>query len=287
MANGATRAETSGSRDGRVTIIEPSGAWRGFGLRELWSGRHITYFLVWREVKARYKQTAMGAAWAFLQPLLPCIVFSVVMGRFAGLPSDGTPYPVFVFLALLPWQFFARSVSDGALSLIAFQSLVTKLYFPRVALPAASVVGAAFDMAVASLAAPCLMAWYGVRPGAAIVALPLFVLLLGATALAASVWLSALAARFRDVRNVVPVLVQVGAYASPVVYPARLVPERWRALYGLNPIAGVIEGFRWSLAGAAPPSWPMVCVGAVTALVALFSGLAFFRSIERTLADTI
>jgi lipopolysaccharide transport system permease protein len=282
-----TSSEKAPSRSIERTVIAPASGWPRLGLRELYGARAIVFFLALREIKARYKQTAMGVVWAFLQPILPAIVFSIFMGRLAGLSSDGVPYPVFVFVALLPWQLYARSLGDGAVSLLAYQQLVTKVYVPRLVLPSMTVLVACFDLCVASLAIPLVLARYGIRPGTALVALPGFIALLVVASLGSAVWLAALTARFRDVRNIVPFVVQLGAYATPVVYSTSLVPTSWRLAYAVNPLVTVIDGFRWTLASGPAPSSSMAAVSAATAIVLLVSGLAFFNRVDRTLADMI
>lgn len=267
--------------------IEPPRGVEALPLRELWAYRELLYFLVWRDIKVRYKQTAIGAAWAVLQPLTAMVVFSVIFGAFAGIPSDGVPYPVFTFAALLPWQLFASALSGAGNSLVGSQSLITKIYFPRLLVPIAAVLGGLADFAVAFVILLLLMALYGVAPTAAVLALPLFVALALAAALAVGLWLSALNVQYRDVRHTIPFLTQIWMYATPVVYPSSIVPEPWRALLGLNPMAGVVEGFRWALLGTAQPSWPMLSVSTLVVAALLGGGLVYFQRMESTFADVV
>jgi lipopolysaccharide transport system permease protein len=255
-------------------------------LRELWAHRELLLFLTWRDVRVRYKQTALGAAWALLQPLLTMLVFSVFFGALARVPSDGLPYPVFAYCGLLPWQLFAFALTASAQSLTANERLVTKVYFPRLVLPLSAVLAGLVDFVIAFALLLPLMAWYGVRPGAALVALPLFVLLALATAVAVGLGLGALNVRFRDVRYALPFLTQFWLFATPIAYPASLVPERFRLLLGLNPMAGVVEGFRWALLGAPAPG-PLVLVSAAVVLLGLVFGLLYFLRVERSFADVI
>jgi lipopolysaccharide transport system permease protein len=260
--------------------------WQPIDFRELWDFREMVWFLALREVKVRYKQTALGVAWVLLQPFLTMVVFSIFFGRLAGIPSEGVPYPVFTFCALLPWQLFAGGMSGAANSLVQNQALITKVYFPRIAIPLASVATALTDFAVGLLMLAALMAWYGVAPTAAVVTLPAFLLLALAAALAAGLWLAALNVRYRDVRYTIPFLVQLWLIATPVAYPASLVPERWRWAYGLNPMAGVVEGFRWALLGRRPPG-PMLWVSVAATAVLLVGGAYYFRRVERSFADVV
>lgn len=267
--------------------LAPRPGWRAVDLGELWHFRELVWFLALREVKVRYKQTALGVAWAVLQPLLTMGVFSVFFGRLAGIPSEGVPYPVFSLCALLPWQFFAATLSGAANSLVQNQNLITKVYFPRIAIPLAAAGTALVDLAVAFVLLLGLMAWYGVRPGGAVVLLPAFLGLAAAAALAAGLWLAALNVRYRDVRYTVPFLVQIWLLATPVAYPASLVPERWRWAYGLNPMAGVVEGFRWSLLGTPAPDTAMLVASGVVTLALLVGGAFYFRRVERSFADVV
>jgi lipopolysaccharide transport system permease protein len=261
--------------------------WRSLNIRELWEYRELLYFLVWRDIKVRYKQTVLGATWAILQPFLTMVVFSVFFGSLARLPSDGVPYPIFAYCALLPWQLFAHALTESGNSLVANRHLITKVYFPRLAIPAAAVLAGLVDFGVAFLVLLGMMFYYGRMPPPTVVALPFFLLLAIATALAVGLWLSALNVRYRDVRYTIPFLTQFWLFATPIAYSSSLVPEQWRALYGLNPMAGVVEGFRWALLGAGQGAGPLVLVSALTVAVLFLGGLVYFRRVERTFADVV
>jgi lipopolysaccharide transport system permease protein len=269
-----------------VVDIEPSSGFRPVRVRELWTYRELLYFLAWRDVKVRYKQTVLGAAWAVLQPALTMAVFALFLGRLAHVPSDGLPYPLFSFTALVPWTYFATAVTGGAMSIVGSQQLISKVYFPRLLVPLAATVTPLVDFAIAMATLGAMLAWYRVTPGSAAAWLPLLVVLAVGTAFAVSLWLSALMVVYRDVRYVVPFFMQFWMFATPVAYPASLVPARWRALYGLNPMTGVIEGFRWALVGGPAPG-PIVVVSAAAVAALLASGLLFFRRLEGTFADVI
>ncbi len=270
-----------------VVRIAPRRGWLDLQLRELWSFRELLYFFVWRDVKVRYKQTAIGAAWAVLQPFLTMVVFSLFFGALAKIPSNGLPYPIFYYCALLPWLYFAGALQNATNTVVEQQRVITKVYFPRILLPMAAVCSGLVDFAIGFLVFVAMMFYYGIFPGAAILVLPPLLLLAVLTALACGLWLSALNAMYRDVRYVVPFLVQFWMFASPVAYPASLVPERWRWLYGLNPMAGVIEGFRWALTGQGQPPGLMLAASAAVVLALLFGGLIFFQRAEGTLADVV
>lgn len=255
-------------------------------LRELWAYRELLYFLIWRDVKVRYKQTAIGAAWAIIQPVMTMVVFSLIFGNFAQIPSDGVPYPVFAFAALLPWQLFANALSNAGNSLVSSQNLITKVYFPRLLVPISAVLGGMVDFAIAFVVLIVLMLGFGVVPTIAVLTLPLFIGLALATALAVGLWLSALNVQYRDVRYTIPFLTQFWMYATPVVYPSSIVPEPWRALLGLNPLAGVVEGFRWALLGTPMPG-PLLLVSVVTVTILLVGGLFYFQRVESSFADLV
>jgi lipopolysaccharide transport system permease protein len=270
-----------------VLILEPSTGFLRLKLRDLWEYRELLYFLVWRDVKVRYKQTALGAAWAVLQPVMTMFVFSIFFGRLAKVPSDGIPYPVFAFTALLPWQLFAYALSESGNSLISNQNLITKVYFPRLVIPIAAVLAGLVDFAIAFVVLLGLILYYGIIPSAAVALLPLFLLLAVMTALAVGLWLSALNVKYRDVRYTIPFLMQFWLFATPVAYPASLVPERWRVLYGLNPMAGVVEGFRWALLGKSQAPGPLLWVSVAVVILLLVGGLLYFRKTESTFADVV
>ena len=270
-----------------VTIIKPSKGWVSLKLYALWEYRELLYFLTWRDIKVRYKQSVLGAAWAIIQPLMTMIIFSVIFGQLARLPSDGVPYPVFSYTALLPWNLFAGALTRSTTSLVGSANLVKKVYFPRLVIPVASTLAVLVDFAVAFLVLVGLMLYYGFAPTLAALTLPLFVLLTLASALAVGLWLSALNARYRDVGHAIPFLIRAWMYASPVAYAASLIPERWQALYALNPMVGVIEGFRWALLGTGQGPGPMLAVSSGVTLVLLISGAMYFRRMEKTFADVV
>jgi len=256
-------------------------------LAELWASRELLYFLVWRIVKVRYKQTFLGAVWAVVQPVMTMAVFTLFFGKLARIPSEGIPYALFALTALVPWTYFANGLTQASNSLVEQESLLTRVYFPRLLLPLAAVTAGMLDFAIAFLALLGLMAAYGNAPGIAILALPLFVLLAMVTALGAGVWLSALNVQYRDVRYVAPFLVQIWLFITPVAYPGSLVPARWQAVYGLNPMAGAVEGFRWALLGLPQPPARLLAASAGTAVVLLIGGLFYFRRMERSFADVV
>jgi lipopolysaccharide transport system permease protein len=256
-------------------------------LGEVWRHRELLQFLVWRDVKVRYKQTILGAGWAVVQPFVTMVVFSVVFGRLASVPSDGLPYPIFAFAGLLPWQMFAFALTESTNSLVASQHVITKVYFPRLIVPLASTAVSILDFCVAFLVLAAMMVVYGVDLRATALLVPLFVLMAVLTATAAGLWLSALNVRYRDVRHVVPFLIQIWLFLSPIAYPSSLVPVKWQWLYGLNPMAGVVEGFRWALLGTPAPNAPLMIASGCVVLALLAGGLVYFRKTERTLADVI
>ncbi len=266
--------------------LQPSRGLRMPHLDDVWRYRGLLYFLIWRDIKVRYKQTALGAAWALVQPLMGMIVFTIFFGRLAKMPSDGLPYPVFSLAALVPWTYFSAALGAGSVSLAGYQHIISKVYFPRVLVPLAAVLVPVIDFLIAFVMLAGLMAWYHLLPGVTVLWLPAFTALAVATAAAASLWLSALNVRYRDVKYMMPFAIQLWMFATPVAYPASLVPERWRAWYGLNPMAGVIEGFRWVLLGGPSPG-PMTVVSALVVTVALLTGAVYFRSVEGTFADVI
>lgn len=269
------------------TRISPPSTWTSIGFGELWEYRELLYFLTWRDVKVRYKQTALGAAWAIIQPFFMMVVFSLFFGRLAKVPSDGIPYPVFTFCGLLPWQLFAHALSESSNSLVGNQNLITKVYFPRLVVPIAAVLGGLVDFAIAFVILLLMMSYYGIVPGWQIVTLPGFVLLAVMTALGVGLWLSALNVKYRDVRHTMNFLIQFWLFATPVAYPSSLIPEKWRALYGLNPMAGVVEGFRWALLHKSEPPGLMLWVSVVVVILILIGGLYYFRRMEQEFADIV
>lgn len=266
-------------------MLRPSRGWVSLNLGDVWEYRELLFILMWRDVSVRYKQTALGVAWAVIQPLLAMVVFSIFFGRLAKMPSDGLPYPVFAYAALLPWQLFAKALTDSSGSLLSNRNLITKVYFPRLLLPFSAVLSGLVDFAVAFCLLLAMMAYYHLTPTLAIVALPALLLFAVLTALAVGLWLSALTIRFRDAQYVIPFLTQFWLFATPIAYPVTLVPERFRALAGLNPMTGVVEGFRWALLGRSGGLGAEVWVSVAAVAVLLFGGLAFFRRIEKTFAD--
>jgi lipopolysaccharide transport system permease protein len=270
-----------------TVMIQPRRGFFNLDLAAVWEFRELLYFLVWRNVKVRYKQTLIGSAWAIIQPLMAMLIFTVIFGRFAKIPSDGLPYSIFAYTALLPWTYFSQAVTGSAASLIGNTNLVRKVYFPRLIIPLAEVAAPLIDFFISFLALLVMMAWFGIAPRWSVLALPLFLLLAMMTALAVGLWLSALNARYRDVGHAVPFLIQIWLYASPVVYPVSLIPEHWRLLYSLNPMVGVIEGFRWTLLGREVPAFGIIAVGAAVVVALLLGGIIFFKRMEHTFADVI
>jgi lipopolysaccharide transport system permease protein len=270
-----------------VLRIEPSSGWVSLKLRELWEFRELLYFLAWRDIKVRYKQTLLGAAWAILQPLLTMVVFSIFFGRLAKIPSDGVPYPIFSYVALVPWTFFAHGLNEASNSLVGSANLIKKVYFPRLAIPVAAVLSGVIDFLLAFLVLVGMMLYYGLVPTINTLWLPGFLLLTLITSLGVGLWLSALNVKFRDVRYTVPFVVQFWLFATPVAYPSSLLSEPWRTLYGLNPMVGVVEGFRWALLGTVTQPGAIIVVSSFAALAMLVSGAFFFRRMEKTFADIV
>ena len=282
------RREVHGASEGLpVFEIRRTTGWRFLDMRELWDYRELIYFLTWRDIKVRYKQTAIGIAWAVLQPLAMMVVFTLFFGRLAKMPSDGVPYPLFALAALVPWQLFSRTLSESTNSLVTDQRLVTRVYFPRIIVPMATTLAGIVDFAIAGVLLVGLMLFYGIVPGPEIVWIPLFVLLMLVTSLGVGAWLSVLNVEYRDFRYVVPFLSQLWLFLTPVVYPSSIVPERWRVLFGLNPMTGVIEGFRWALLGTGEGPSLMLGASAMVAVCLFVSGVIWFRSRERTMVDAL
>jgi lipopolysaccharide transport system permease protein len=270
-----------------VLRIAPPKGWAFPDVRETWTHRELVAFIVWRDLKVRYKQTVLGVLWAGLQPLLTMLIFSVIFGRLLQAPSDGVPYPVFTFAALLPWQLFASGLTATANSLVGSSGLVTKVYFPRMVIPLAATLVPLVDFGIAIIILGGLLAWFGVALSPALLALPLFVLLTIVTSLAVGLWLSALNVQYRDVQHAMPFLMQIWLFASPVAYSLSIVPEGiWRAVYALNPMVAVIQGFRWAIVGGASP-WPLVPPALVVVSVLLAGGLLYFRRVEDRFADVV
>jgi len=267
--------------------IEPPRGWLQMRLGEVWAYRELLYFLVWRDVKIRYKQTAIGVLWVILQPLLTMLVFTLFFGKLAKLPSQGLPYPVFYFAAVVPWMYFSAALLASTNVVVENQRLITKVYFPRLILPISAVLSGLVDFAIGFVALVIFTLAYGLRPGMVALLLPLLLLLAVVTALGVGLWLSALNALYRDVKYVMPFLVQFWMLASPVAYPSSLVPEKWRWAYGLNPMAGVIDGFRWALTGHGQPPGPVMAVSAAAVVAVLLGGVIFFNRMEGDVADRV
>lgn len=287
MSNREAVADPAVQAPVKPVVIEATRGLASLDLPGIWQYRELLYFLMWREIKVRYKQTAIGAAWAILQPLITMLIFAVIFGYFARIPSDDVPYPLFAYAGLLPWTYFAQAVERSGNSMIENARLITKVYFPRLIVPMASVGTPLVDTALAFVMLVGLMAFYRVYPTARILLLPLFMLLAVLTALAVSLWLSALNVKYRDVRYAIPFLLQIWLYASPVVYSLRIIPTQWRPLFSLNPMAGVIDGFRWALLGQGGPDVPSIVVSAGMMVVLLLGGLIYFKRMERTFADIV
>jgi homopolymeric O-antigen transport system permease protein len=268
-------------------VIRPRRHLFALDIKAIWEYRELLYFLIWRDLKVRYRQSVIGVGWVILQPLMTMVVFTAVFGKFVGVPSDGLPYPIFIFSALLPWNLFASALTRGSASVVDNTQLVSKVYFPRLILPLSGVLSPVADFAVAFGILIGMMVWFGTSPTWGILALPLLVLLAILTALAIDIWLSALNVRYRDVGHTVPFLVQIWMFISPVTYPVSLVPEKWRLLYSLNPMAGVIEGFRWALLGKQSPDFAVITASAVMMFTLLVTGIVYFKHTERTFADVI
>ena len=268
-------------------LIRPISGWVPINLRDLWEYRELLYLLTWRDIKVRYKQTVLGVAWVVLQPLLLMLVFTMFFGRLVGVPSDGIPYSIFTYTALLPWQLFSRALNEGSMSLIAHERVITKTYFPRILLPASAVLSSLIDFAIAFLVLLGFILFYGVQPGLAIFALPLLVVLVVMAAFGVSLWLAALNVLYRDVRYLLPFLTQIWMFATPIIYPVSAVPDKWRLLYSLNPMVGVVEGFRWALLGSTGGMDSMFGISALVVAGVLAGGVLYFQSVQQTFADVI
>jgi lipopolysaccharide transport system permease protein len=269
-----------------LIVIEPKQRWTGLDLREVWRYRELLYFLAWRDIKVRYKQTVLGAAWAILQPLLAMVVFTIFFGKMARMPSDGVPYAIFSYCGLVPWTYFANALSGAGNSLVGSANLISKVYFPRVIVPGAAIVAGMLDFGIAFLVLLGMLLYYGIVPSWGILLLPVLLLLTMGTALGVGTWLSALNVKYRDVRYAIPFLIQLWMFATPIVYPLSLVPERYRPLVALNPMAGIIEGYRAAVLGR-PFQWESLAEAAVLCLALLLVGVFYFRSVEKTFADVI
>jgi lipopolysaccharide transport system permease protein len=270
-----------------ITVIKPARGFIPLKLRGIWDYRELLYFLTWRDIKVRYKQTVLGAAWAIIQPFCTMVVFSLFFGKLARIPSDGVPYPIFSFAALVPWTFFAYGLNQSSNSLVASANLIQKVYFPRLVIPISSVISGVVDFFLAFLVLLGMMLFYGIHPTVNILWLPLLLMLVFVTALGVGLWLAALNVEYRDVRYMVPFIIQFWMFATPIAYPSSLLPEPWRTLYGLNPMVGVVEGFRWALLGTRTAPGPMIIVSSLAALGILIGGAFYFRRMEKTFADVV
>jgi lipopolysaccharide transport system permease protein len=270
-----------------IICIRPSRGWQHLKLKELWQYRELLYFLSWRDIKVRYKQTMLGAAWAVLQPFFTMVVFSLFFGKLANMPSDGVPYPLFAFAALVPWTFFASGLTHSSNSLVESATLLKKVYFPRLVIPISSVISGVVDFVFAFIVLLAMMPIYGVLPTANVIWLPLLLVLAFVTALGVGLWLSAINVKYRDVRHTIPFLTQFWLFATPIAYPSTLLSESWRIVYALNPMVGVVEGFRWALLSTDTAPGPMILVSSLTALIVLVGGAFYFRRMEKTFADLV
>ena len=270
-----------------VVVIEPRRSWFDLNLKALWDYRELLYFLAWRDLKARYAQTVMGLAWAVVQPLFMMLMFTVIFSKIARFPSDGIPYPLFAYATLLPWTFFAKSLDRGGFSVVAESNLITKIYFPRLIIPLSATLGGLIDFGIAFLLLVAMMVWFGVFPTWTLVALPFYLLLTVLASLAVSLWLSALYVKYRDIAALIPLLTQVWMFASPVVYPISMIPQEWQGLYNINPMVGVIGGFRWALLGTPAPDPAFLALNILTIIVSLLFGMAYFNRMANTFADVI
>lgn len=274
------------SHSEQVLVLQPRQGVKHYWL-DMWDYRQLFYFLAWRDITVRYKQTVIGIAWSVIKPVLTMIIFTVIFGRLAKLPSGGVPYPILVFSALLPWQFFSGALSQSSNSLVSNAPMISKIYFPRLAVPVASIIVSFVDFLISIVILAIMMLWYGVVPGWRIAVLPLLTLLAIGAALGAGLWFASLNVKYRDFRIIVPFIVQLGLYVSPVGFSSSIVPERWRLLYSLNPMVGVIDGFRWAILGTGQMYWNGLMLSILFVLLLIISGLWYFRRTERTFADVI
>jgi len=277
----------SAMNEPRSIVIKPSKGWSALNLKDLWNYRELIYFFTWRDLKVRYKQTLLGASWAVLQPFLTMVVFSIFFGGLAKVPSDGVPYPIFSYTALIPWTLFSKALQDGSRSLVSSANIISKIYFPRLILPLSSTLAGLVDFVIAFVVLLGMMVFYGITPTANIWMLPVFTLLALITAVGFALWLSALNVMYRDVGYVIPFLTQFWMYITPIAYPASMVPEKWKILYALNPLTGVVEGFRWALLGTGEGPGISLLISAGIALLVLITGLFYFRRMERKFADMV
>lgn len=271
----------------RVLRIEPSLGWVSLRLHELWEYRELLYFLTWRDIKVRYKQTVLGAAWAIIQPFFTMVIFSIFFGRLAQIPSDGIPYPIFAYAALVPWTFFANGLTQSSNSLVNSANLLKKVYFPRLVIPLSGVLSGVVDFVLAFIVLLGMILFYGIVPTANVLWLPFLLLLAFVTSLGVGLWFSAMNVQFRDVRYTIPFLTQFWLFATPIAYPSSLLSDPWRTVYGLNPMVGVVEGFRWALLGTDTAPGPVIVVSSLAALFILIGGAFYFRRMEKTFADVV
>jgi len=271
----------------KTTLIKATSGWSALNLRDLWIYRELVYFMTWRDLKVRYKQTLLGAGWAILQPFLTMVVFSIFFGNLAQVPSDGVPYPIFSYTALIPWTLFSKALQDASRSLVQSSHMITKVYFPRMILPLASVLAGVVDFIIAFVVLLGMMAYYHMIPTINVWTLPLFLLLALVTAVGVGLWLSALNVLYRDINYVLPFLTQFWMFITPIAYPSSMVPENWQVIYAINPMTGVVEGFRWALLGTGQPPGLMTLVSSVVALGLLVSGMFYFKRMERLFADMV
>lgn len=270
-----------------IVRIEPSKGWVSLKLRELWEYRELLYFLIWRDVKVRYKQTILGGSWAIIQPFFTMVVFSLFFGKLAKVPSDDIPYPIFSYTALVPWAFFANGLNQATNSIVGGSNLIQKVYFPRLAMPIASVLGGIVDFVLAFIMLIVMMIYYGMTPTLNVIWLPFILLLAFTTSLGVSLWLSAMYVQFRDVRHIIPFLTQIWLFATPIAYPSSLLHEPWRTIYGINPMVGVVEGFRWALLGTQTAPGLTIILSSLVAAGLMVSGAFYFRRMEKTFADVV
>jgi lipopolysaccharide transport system permease protein len=282
-----SRGNSAADQGPSMVILKPSRGWVSLGLRELWAYRELLYFLVWRDIKVRYKQTILGAAWAIIQPFFTMVIFSIFFGSLAKIPSDGIPYPIFAYAALVPWTFFANGLRHSSTSLVGNASLINKVYFPRLVIPISTVLSGIVDFLLAFAVLLLMMWFYGTVPTVAVAWLPLLLLLALVTALGVGLWLTAMNVQFRDISYIVPFLVQAWMFATPIAYPSSLLEEPWRTIYGINPMVGVVEGFRWALLGTDTAPGPVIYVSVLVAVLIFVSGLFYFRRMERSFADVV
>jgi lipopolysaccharide transport system permease protein len=289
MGNETNRnLEASGVLNDKSGIrIEPTTGWVSLKLKEVWDYRELLYFLIWRDIKVRYKQTVLGAAWAIIQPFFTMVVFSLIFGKLAKIPSDGIPYPIFSFAALVPWTFFVGGLGRASNSLVGNANLIKKVYFPRLAIPISNVLSGIIDFMIAFIMLIGIMFYYGFTPTINVIWLPFFLLLSVCSSLGVSLWLSTMNVQFRDVQYIMPFITQLWFFVTPIVYPSSLLPEPWKTLYGINPMAGVVEGFRWALLGTNTAPGPIVIVSSLVAFFLLLSGALYFRHMEKTFADVV